>query len=64
MNNTPEVESLQKNNYFVHSKTITAGYWYHQINYCKQFINPEIVKLVPTDQGVSDLPLIIGFNNF
>jgi hypothetical protein len=64
MHNTPEVESLQNKQYFEHNKTITAGHGYHQINYCKQFINPRIVKLVSTDQEDSKLVVKIGFIKF
>jgi hypothetical protein len=64
MHNTPEVESFQNNNYFVHSKSITAGHYYHQNNYCKHFTVPKIVKLVSMDQQYSKLTVKIGFTNF
>jgi hypothetical protein len=64
MHNTPEVESLQKNNYFVHNKTITAGHCQYQNHYCKQLAIPKIVNLVSTDQRNSKLVVKIGFTNF
>jgi hypothetical protein len=64
MHDTPEVESLQNNYDFEHNKSITAGYCYHQNNYCKQFTNTKIVKLVSISQGNSRLPVKIGFTNF
>jgi hypothetical protein len=64
MHNTPEVESLQNSNYFVHNKTITEGHYSHHKNYCKQFTDPKIVKLVSKDQEDSKLTVKIGFITF
>jgi hypothetical protein len=64
MHNTPEVESFQNKQYFEHNKSITAGYYYHQNNYCKQLTVPKIVKLVSIDPRNNKLVVKIGFTNF
>jgi hypothetical protein len=60
MHNTPEVESFQNNYYFEHSSSITAGHYYHQNNYHKQFTPPKIVKPVPINQSCSKASVKIG----
>jgi hypothetical protein len=64
MQDTPKVESLQNKQYFEHNKSISAGYYYHQNNYCKQSTVPKIVKPVPVNQQNCRVPVKIGFNNF
>jgi hypothetical protein len=50
MQNTPEVESFQNNNYFEHNKSITAGHYYHQNNYHKHFRPPKMLNPVSINQ--------------
>jgi hypothetical protein len=64
MHNTPEVESLQNKHYFEHNKSITAGHYYHQNNYHKQFTRPKRVKRDSINPQNSKVSVKIGFTNF